>query len=221
MAELFQIKICGITHPDDARAAAAAGADAIGLNFCRTSARGITDEQAARIVDACPRNLQKVGVFVNEPVDDLRRRAIELRLDWIQLHGDEPPELLASLADLAVIRAFRCRDDSLDEVVEYLARCRPRQGTPRAVLLDAWSSGQYGGTGKRLDPDRLLAQLPRLEKVRWILAGGLSAETVGRAVRQLRPHAVDVASGVESTVGRKDPHAMRRFVRAARSASAE
>lgn len=218
MRELFAIKICGITHPDDARAAADAGADAIGLNFCRTSPRYLTDELAAKIVEACPASVQRVGVFVNESAEEIRRRAVTLRLDWVQLHGDEPPELLASLADVPLIRAFRCREASLDEARDYLDRCRQGGRLPSAVLLDAWSAESYGGTGRQLDADRLREQLPRLGSMPWVLAGGLTAATVGPAIHQLGPNAVDVASGVESTVGRKDTDQMRRFVVAARGA---
>ncbi len=217
MTPLFRIKICGITRPDDARAASQAGADAIGLNFYPSSPRFCDALRAQNIQRACPAGLQKVGVFVNESIEDVRRRVRLFDLDWVQLHGDEPPETIQQLAGIPVIRAFRCQDHRLAPVLDYWRRCREAGRVPDAILLDAWQGDHYGGTGRTLDWERLRAEIGQLGEVPWILAGGLHAGNVAEAIRQLRPAAVDTASGVESAPGIKDPQAMADFVQAIRA----
>jgi phosphoribosylanthranilate isomerase len=217
MSSLFRIKICGVTRPADALAVDQAGGDAVGLNFCRHSPRFIDDATAVTIATACPPSLQKVGVFVNEPLEQIRRRVQLLGLDWVQLHGDESPELIAQLAGQPVIRAFRCRGP-LQPLWDYLEQCRSLGHMPQAVLLDTWRADQYGGSGETLDWSTLRSQLGPLSGIPWILAGGLRAENVGRAIQLLGPTAVDTASGVETSPGCKDATAIGRFIQAARSA---
>jgi phosphoribosylanthranilate isomerase len=215
---MFQIKICGITTPDDAAVVARAGADAVGLNFYARSPRFLQSEQARRIVEAVPRGIIKVGLFVNASRDDVCRTFDDLHLELVQLHGDEPPEFLAQLGGRPVMRAFRVGEAGLSPVVAYLERCRHFGRLPRLVLIDSLASGSYGGTGKVVNWE-IIRSFPRPD---WfppiVLAGGLAPENVGDAIRSVAPAAVDVASGVESSPGRKCPELVRRFVQAAREA---
>ena len=142
----FRTKICGITNVPDAECLATVGVDAIGLNFFEKSKRFVEVGEAAIIAAALPPEVLRVGVFVNASIESIRDTVERVGLDFVQLHGDEPPEFLTELTDVRVIRAFRCRD-GLDEVAEYLARCRHK---PHAVLLDAYDPNEYGGTGKQL-----------------------------------------------------------------------
>lgn len=214
----WRIKICGVTSLEDAQAIAAAGADAIGLNFFEGSKRYVDSEHAAQIVRGLPRGVLLVGVFVNASVTQIQEVARRVPLDVIQLHGDEPPEIVGQLAEANVARAFRCGPEGLDSVVVYLDRTRQLGSLPQFILLDALDPRQYGGSGRTLDWTRLEAELPRLGGVPWVLAGGLTPENVGSAIRQLQPFGVDTASGVESAPGRKDPDRVRAFVDAARRA---
>lgn len=218
---MFRIKICGITNVDDALTAARAGADAVGLNFYPKSRRGIDAETAGRIVASLPHGISKVGLFVNADVDDVIRRFDGLGLDLIQLHGDEPPGYLAQLGGRPVMRAFRPGPDGLEPLRRYLADCRRLGCTPRMVLIDALVPGRYGGTGQVADWQLLTAYHEAAgthPSPPLVLAGGLTPGNVAEAVATVRPAAVDAASGVESSPGRKDPAAVEAFVRAARTA---
>jgi phosphoribosylanthranilate isomerase len=216
---VFRVKICGITNHDDALAAAAAGAEAIGLNFYAGSSRCVGHERAAFILADLPSDLIKVGVFVNHPREAVLDTFDSLKLDVIQLHGEEPPEFLADLGGRQVMRAFRLGSEGLAPVVAYLDRCRELGCLPRLVLLDSHQSGAYGGTGTACDwvaaGNYSAPELPPL-----VLAGGLTPSTVAQAICTASPQAVDVASGVESAPCRKDPALMRAFVAAARAAFA-
>lgn len=215
---MFRVKICGITNVDDGRMVAAAGADAVGLNFYPTSPRYVPLDQARRIVDALPDHLLKVGVFVNAPSRDILSVAINVGLDLIQLHGDESPAFLGQLGDRPVMRAFRLGREGLYPVGKYLADCRALKCMPRMVLIDSRTEGVYGGSGEVADWGALKTY--RLDKAiepppPLVLAGGLTPENVAEAIRTVRPAAVDTASGVESSPGRKDGEAVEAFVRAA------
>jgi phosphoribosylanthranilate isomerase len=218
---MFCIKICGITNRDDALLAVQAGADAIGLNFYPPSPRFVSLETARQIIAALPNEIVKVGVFVNATAADVCKTCDELHLNLIQLHGDEPPEYLTQLGNRPIVRVFRVGGDGIGPVAEYLARCRELRVSPRAVLLDSLVPGEYGGTGKTADwsAAREYAAHPDLPPL--VLAGGLTPESVAEAIAAVRPAAVDVASGVESSPGQKDPMAVAAFVRAARGAFAE
>lgn len=215
---MFRVKICGITNPDDARAVADAGADAMGLNFYPGSSRYITIETGRTIVDALPPHVVKVGLFVNADVDTIVQTAADVALDLVQLPGDEPPELLAELSrrcSAPTIRAFRLGAEKLAPVSAYLDRCRALGALPRMTLLDAHCEGQYGGTGTVADWP-VAAQYAAMRDVPpLVLAGGLTPENVARAITAVHPAAVDTAGGVESSPGRKDPQLVRSFVLAA------
>jgi phosphoribosylanthranilate isomerase len=218
---MFQIKICGVTNVEDALSAAHAGADAIGLNFYSGSARSVSPDQAASIVAALPTGIVKVGVFVNSTSDEIRAIAARLSLDLVQLHGNEPPEFLARLNELPVLRAFRLGSDGVCSVSSYLCECRRLSAMPRMVLLDAYRSGEYGGTGQTLDWTLAEAYHQFDAPPPLVLAGGLDALNVASAIVRVRPAAVDVASGVELDRRRKDPYKIAAFVTAAREAFAK
>ncbi|HUL35137.1 MAG TPA: phosphoribosylanthranilate isomerase [Candidatus Eisenbacteria bacterium] len=199
---MVRIKICGITKLEDAKLAADLGAYAIGLNFYTQSPRSITPAAAADLVDRLPPLLSVIGVFVNwdaKPVVSLSRA---LHLSAAQLHGDETPRVADAVAkQIQVIKALRVGQGTPPPP---FAKYRSAAG----FLIDAAQSGQYGGTGALANWHlaRTIAQTHRV-----ILAGGLSPENVGEAIRVVRPYAVDVASGVESRPGRKDPAKLRAF----------
>ena len=210
---LFQIKICGVTRPEDAAGIAEAGADAIGLNFHAASPRFVEDDRAAEIIAALPAHVAKVGVFVNADAATIRDKVQRLGLDWVQLHGDEPPEFVAELPGLAVIRAVRLQD----RVSALLATTKGKLiRLPNAVLIDAFSPTAYGGTGTTVAWSAIPEARRRLASLPVILAGGLTPSNVVEAVSLAQPDAVDVASGVESSAGVKDLAKVREFVTAAR-----
>jgi phosphoribosylanthranilate isomerase len=241
---MFRVKICGITSIDDALQAVEAGADAIGLNFSEASPRFVAADLAGEIVAAVrqqhdARQVQIFGVFVNATLDDIVWTFREGGLYGveqavgIQLHGDEPPELLRDLRqhgigtseDLLhtlgyapltpVMRAFRCQSPDLADVNAYLRACQDLGALPQAVLLDAHQPGAYGGTGKTADWQAIASHRERLFELPVVLAGGLTPQNVAEAIATVRPRGVDVASGVESSPGKKDHAKVWAFVAAA------
>lgn len=214
---MFRIKICGITRPEDARHAAAAGADAIGLNFYAASGRFVDASRAKEVASAVPEGICKVGVFVNEDAAVICETFDSLKLDLVQLHGDEPAETLRALLPRPVLRAIRLPNGNFQPVLQYLAQCRKLGLLPHALLVDAYSETHFGGTGKTLDWTQLKQQIAALE-VPVVLAGGLRADNVAEAIELVRPAAVDTASGVESSPGRKDKQKLTAFIEAAISA---
>jgi phosphoribosylanthranilate isomerase len=210
------VKVCGLTTPGDALATVAAGADWIGLNFHPASPRAIDPAAAAAIVAALPAPAEAVGLFVDRPPEEVAAVAARVGLRIVQLHGREPPEDLLVLRRLRVVRAFRLADDrTIAEMGAYLRRAAELGRPPDAVLVDAFVAGQPGGTGRTIASD-LLDYLPPLPRL--ILAGGLTPENVAARVARVRPWMVDVAGGVESAPGRKDPGRVAAFIRAARGA---
>ncbi len=211
---MTRVKICGITNTEDALVAAEAGADLLGFIFYPPSPRSVTPDQAHQITEAlhvslspCPR-VSFVGVFVDGDPDSVRQIVAHCGLDYVQLHGAEPPEMVRALMDEGIdaIKGFRVRDGG------SLAKLERYQAT--AYLLDTYVPGQPGGTGKTFDWE--LAMQAR-EHGPILLAGGLVPENVAEAIRVVRPWGVDVASGVEAAPGRKDHEQVRRFVVAAKS----
>jgi len=198
-----RVKICGVTRLEDALQAARLGADALGFNFWPGSKRFLTPAAARPMVERLPPFVTPVGVFVNQPEAEIRRAAEESGVRVLQLHGDEPPALCARLP-FPVVKAVRVSAAlPLDALEAYPVA---------AFLLDAPSAG-YGGSGAAFDW-ALAEGLAGLGPL--ILAGGLTPENVAAAVRRVRPYAVDVASGVESSPGVKDVSKMARFIAAAR-----
>ena len=205
-----RIKICGVTTPADARFAADAGADAVGLNFYPKSPRFVTPSQAASLVRALPPFTAPVGVFVGMPLRQVCAIAFQLGLRGVQTYDDQPPT--EDTFPFAHVPAFRVKDAAgLEHVRRFVAACKPA-----AVLIDSLVEGHMGGTG-HVAPWELLRGFD--PGVPLILAGGLTPENVADAIRVVRPWGVDVASGVESAPGVKDPDKVSRFVKAARDAA--
>jgi phosphoribosylanthranilate isomerase len=218
-ANIFQIKICGITSIEDALVVARAGADSVGLNFWPQSRRFVSAETAREIVATLPGNVTKVGVFVNATAVDIAAIADAVGLDWIQLHGDEPPELLAKLPPrLPILRAFRCGAKGLAPLTQYLNASKVNGRAPDAVLVDADAAGDFGGTGRLADWARIAQDRSLLGGLPLILAGGLAPRNVAAAIAAVRPDWVDVASGVEVRPGVKDAVLVEQFIAAARAA---
>ena len=209
-----RVKICGLTRVDEAVACMQAGADLIGLNFHSGSARFVDLSRAGEIIAAIARPARAVGLFVNRPADEVARIADQLGLVYIQLHGDEPPEDLRVLDRFSIIRAFRLGSVAdIGAMNNYLERARAAGRSPDAVLVDAHVPGRVGGTATLL-AENVLAGIPPLPRL--ILAGGLTPENVAERVARARPWMVDVASGVESSPGRKDAVKVAAFIQAAR-----
>jgi phosphoribosylanthranilate isomerase len=206
---MVQVKICGITSAADAQAAIAAGANLLGFNFYPKSPRYIDREQAAEIRRKLPKKVKAVGIFVNRASADVIALQSSLALDAVQLHGDETPETIAEIAPVVrVIKAFRVEPEfPLVTLDEY--------SLAFAFLFDAAHTGQYGGTGRTTDWD---VARRACANHRIILAGGLKVENVAAAVRIVRPYGIDVASGVESSPGKKDHGRLREFIQEVRRA---
>jgi phosphoribosylanthranilate isomerase len=205
---MVKVKVCGITNLEDARAALAAGADALGFNFYTRSPRYIAPMDAQQIISELPPSVLCIGVFVNEDsAATVARMASESGVAAVQLHGDESPEYCAELSGQRVIKALRVgRDFAPEQATQYRAE---------SILLDAFSASARGGTGETFDWE--LAQRTREVVAQLYLAGGLTAENVADAIAAVRPYAVDVCSGVELAPGRKDTVLMRAFVAAVRA----
>jgi phosphoribosylanthranilate isomerase len=200
-----RVKICGLTSVGDARAAVAAGADFLGLNFHPASPRHVDAERAREIAAAVP-GTPLVGVFVDAPRDAVEAIAAEIGLAALQFHGDEPPAYCRAWP-WRTIKALRAQPGAdLGVLASTYAT--------DYVLVDSFVPGVPGGTGRPLD----LAAATGLPRERLFVAGGLAPETVADAVRRLRPYAVDVASGVEASPGRKDHAKLEAFIRAAKAA---
>ena len=218
---MFRIKICGITTPEDARAACAAGADAVGINFYAGSPRCVDEQHAREIVAAIDADTARVGVFVNHASDEMLRLREQLSLTPLQLHGAASPSQVAALDGAACIVARRPAADGLDETIRFVEDCRRQGAQIESMLVDARVEGSYGGTGQTANWELAarLAAHPELPPL--VLAGGLTAENVADAVARVQPAAVDVAGGVEDRPGRKSAGEMERFVAAARAAFAK
>lgn len=201
-----RVKICGVTRPEDAERAVRLGADIVGLNFYERSRRYVGLDAARRIVAAIPDPVWRVGVFVNATREQIEEIRSALALTAIQLHGDEPAELLRGWP-CPVIRAIRlaCPTDVETALAEY---------QPDHFLFEGKAGGGYGGGGETFD----WSWVRPAPADRLFLAGGLTPENVAEAVRTLRPFAVDAASGVESAPGIKDESKMQELIHNAKAA---
>ena len=201
---MTRVKVCGITRPEDARAAAAAGASVIGMIFWPGSPRVVTPSAACAIVAALPTGVPAIGVFVNQPVEEINAAIDEAGLFGVQLHGDEPLDVIPRIRR-PVIRSL-----SLDRLAML-----PQVPPAVTVLLDAADPQKRGGTGKTIDWNAAAA-IARRRAV--VLAGGLTPENVQEAIAIVRPYGVDVSSGVESAPGIKDHARIVAFLTAVREA---
>lgn len=218
MRKRTRVKICGITSPDDALAAAEAGADAIGLVFYEQSPRNVSFAKAREIAEALPAFVSVVGLFVDPEAGFVQSALDQVALDLLQFHGDEP-EPFCRQQGRPYIKAVRMQDG-----VDLAGLCHT-YASSRGILLDAYVPGQAGGTGQTFDWSRIPSGLSKPV----ILAGGLSIGNVAEAVRQVQPWAVDVSGGVEVVIeqngtrvvkkGHKDAEAIRAFIEGVNSVS--
>ncbi len=202
---MIGIKICGITNIGDALSAVENGADALGFIFYRKSKRYICPATAKEVIRKLPADLAKIGVFVNGKGREVKEIARFCGLNFIQLHGDESFEYCGQFPASSLIKAFSPRrEEDLLKLNSYPVR---------AILADAREPGTYGGTGKISDWN--LSRKIR-ERQTLILAGGLNAENIEDAILAVRPHAVDINSGIEKGPGKKDHELMRRLIQIVR-----
>lgn len=187
----MRVKICGITNYKDAEAAVENGADALGFIFYKGSRRYIEPEKVRAIVDKLPVFLLKVGVFVDESVDEVNRIAKTAGLNALQLHGSETYEYVQRI-NLPVIKAFRVNDDFDYSLLDSFPGC--------SYLLDAYDPNQPGGTGLKFDWDKI----PHNLRDKIILAGGISVDNIEYIYNKIKPQAIDLSSSVEITPGKKD-----------------
>ena len=198
---MTRIKICGITRVQDALTAAHNGADAIGLVFYQRSPRHVSIAQARQLADALPPFVSIVGLFVNADAAFVREALANVPLDLLQFHGDETPEYCAQF-HRPYLKAIRVRA-GID-----LLQCASDFRSAKGLLLDAHVEGTPGGTGTAFDWTLIPGKLP----LPVILSGGLDAKNVAAAIKQVRPYAVDVSSGVETGKGIKDAAKIAAFI---------
>ncbi len=194
---MTKVKICGITNLEDALVSAKFGADALGFNFYEKSPRYIAPEKVREIIEQLPEEILKVGVFVNEDLEKIIEIAKTAKLDALQLHGEETPEFARELkqkTNLEIIKAFRVSPEfKPEDVLRY---------ETDAILLDAYSPKEHGGTGETFDWE--IAKKVQEIFPKMYLAGGLSQDNIATAKRKLKPFAVDSCSCLESERGKKD-----------------
>ncbi|MBW2648816.1 MAG: phosphoribosylanthranilate isomerase [Deltaproteobacteria bacterium] len=202
---MIEIKICGITNLDDALAVYENGADALGFIFYPKSPRYISPEKAKKIIENIPREITRVGVFVNHRAREVKGIIEFCGLNLVQLHGNETPEYCRQFPESIVIKSFSPRtDDDLQTLKDYPVK---------AILVDAHDPGLYGGTGKTSNWE--LASKIR-DSHPLILSGGLNIDNIMDAIDTVHPHAVDINSGVESSPGKKDHDKVRKIIEIAR-----
>ena len=202
---MVKVKVCGITNLEDAMKAVELGADFLGFNFYPPSPRYIAPAKARRIVRRLPERISVVGVFVNEPEEKMLEIARAVGLDYLQLHGDESPEMISRLRPaFPVIKALRVQKTFRPAQLAQFKRAS-------AFLLDGFQPRRYGGTGKTFDWS-VARRANRNGRI--FLAGGLTPQNVAAAIRAARPYAVDVCSGVEARPGKKDPARIKAMMQA-------
>ena len=208
---MVKVKICGITNRDDAQAAVAAGADALGFVMYKKSPRWVEPDVVRAIIAELPPFVLPIGVFVNEEVETVQRRVDECGFALAQLHGDENASYCQQLGR-PVLKALRLKDrGSFLRLAEFQGRAGVR-----GFLLDAFSDQAYGGTGHTADWT-LAAEVAGTVPI--LLAGGLTPANVADAVRLVRPYGVDVSSGVELSPGKKNRGKVQAFIDAVRLVS--
>ncbi len=209
-----KVKICGITNREDAHLAVNLGSDFLGFNFYEKSLRYVLPEKAREIIKGLPGSLIKVGVFVNERIEVILETAEKCDLSMVQLHGDETPVFCTKLAqkkqDLKIIKAFRIKEEfRLENLLNFKVDY---------YLLDAFVSGQYGGTGKVFNWNWAMKVKETGKPL--FLSGGLTLENVREAIIKVNPDVLDVASGIEISPGRKDYQKMKKFIEIVKTTNA-
>ncbi len=209
-----RVKICGLTRRDDALAAVDLGADAIGLVFYAASPRAVSIAQAQEVIRELPSRVTVVALFVNAAESEIRAVLDKVSIDLLQFHGDEAPQDCTRYG-VPYIKAVRMREDvDLFEVEKIYS-------SASGLLLDSYQSGVAGGTGVAFDWARVSHHLIQDLTKPIILAGGLTPDNVAAAIKQVRPYAVDVSGGVESTKGIKDAAKMAAFIQGVNSANSD
>ena len=207
---MTQVKICGITNEEDALCAAGCGVAAVGFIFYPPSPRYVKPEYARKIVSVLPNDLVKVGVFVNEKADEIKRVMEYCGLDMIQLHGNETPAFCREFSADLIIKAVELKnEDDLDHALNY---------DVAALLVDSRYAGLYGGTGKKANWD-LACRVKNKKPL--ILSGGLNEKNIAEAMKTVTPAALDINSGVESESGKKDHTKLARIFDIIRHADVE
>jgi phosphoribosylanthranilate isomerase len=195
----MRVKICGITQPEQSLAIAALGATALGFICVPTSPRYVTIAQIQAAIIPIPKNIDKIGVFANTTISEISQIVKKSGLTGVQLHGDETPEfcqqLRQSLPQVEIIKALRVRS------LEHLQTTIHYTDYVDTLLLDAYHPQQLGGTGQTLDW-RMLQEFTPCRP--WLLAGGLTPDNILTALSQIKPHGIDLSSGVEHSPGNKD-----------------
>ena len=217
---MIWIKICGTTNLEDALTAVNAGADAVGFVFYKQSPRKLDEESARKIVAELPSDIEKVGVFVNQPVERVLETVAQVGLTAVQLHGVEchKPGFVRRLKhgrNLKVFLVFPATEIGIGGDLNG-------EGATSidGVFIDSGTPQLPGGTGKTFDWKKAASRIEEIgEKVKVVVAGGLNPANIGDAIRILKPWGVDVASGVEATPGKKDPEKVRAFIDAVRNAA--
>jgi len=205
---MVKVKICGITNLIDAQAAIACGCDALGFAFYKKSPRYIRPEDAQQIISKLPKNLIKIGVFVNAREETIKHTAKTCHLDILQFHGHESPEFCAKFKGYKIIKAIRVKDKlDIASVQKY---------DPFAFLFDTYVESKAGGTGKKFNWE-LIRHLSDIKRPVF-LSGGLTQRNVAKAIATTHPDWVDVSSGVESLPGKKDHQKIKRFIDSAKKA---
>jgi phosphoribosylanthranilate isomerase len=201
---MVKVKICGITNVKDALAAVNAGCDAVGFVFYKKSPRYVTPEKVKEIVKQLPKQVIKVGVFVNAKEKEILRIAKLCKLDILQFHGNESPEFCRKFKGHKIVQAFRIKDKiDLKQVLRYKVF---------AYLFDTFVKSEIGGTGKKFEWKLLIAMNNIKQPI--FLSGGLTAENVKKAIDAVGPHWVDVSSSVEIRPGKKDHIKIKKFIKA-------
>lgn len=199
---MTKVKICGFTEPNNARDAALAGVDAIGLVFYDKSPRNVDIHSAQKIIEALPPFINRVGLFVNANPSFIDEILCEAPLDTLQFHGDESV-LDCTQYQMPFIKSLRVKPDTnVKEIAENFS-------SASALLLDSFSPSSYGGTGESFDWSLACVKI----SLPIILAGGLTVDNVADAIKQVNPYAVDASSGVESAPGVKDIDKIEAFIR--------
>lgn len=203
---MTKVKICGITNLEDAKASIDAGCDALGFVFYRKSPRYIAPKIAKAIIKNLPKNILKIGVFVNSKEKTIKKIAKFCGLDILQFHGNESTGFCRKFRNYKVIKALRVKDKvDLRYILQY---------NPFAYLFDAFMESKIGGTGKKFDW-RFIGHLDGIKKPVF-LSGGLTVNNVKKAIEITRPEWVDVSSGVEIAPGKKDHQKVSDFIRQAK-----
>ena len=208
---MIKVKICGITNNEDAELVASLQVDYIGFIFAH-SPRQVNKDIVNSFIFNIPETIKKVGLFVNEDIHIVKKIFFDLKLDFVQLHGDEDSEYIKKL-ELPVIKVFRIKNNnSIINLEKYLNSIK-NQDFP--ILIDAYHKDKYGGTGRVMDIPLAQKAIALYDKI--MLAGGLDDQNITTILKKTNPFAADASSGLEQSPGKKDPDKVKNFIKAIKS----